>query len=246
MKKTLLTLSFIAMNAISFAQFTTTTVPLTDDSERTIKIDTDSSIVTLTITGPSTSWLGVGFNGFSMSEVTDMFIWNASSNRDYTPSGSRSMPSADAVQSWTIVSDTVSFGVRTVVATRSLISSGDYTFLNNSSSINIIYARGSSTTLAYHSTNPHSIQTLTRTALGVDNFSSKTIAIYPNPTTDKFTVQSEVLVDNIIVYDHIGKEVLKFEQAQNVYDISKLAKGIYLLEIKTNSDKKSFHKIVIE
>ena len=131
MKKKLLII-FLALTGIpSYAQFTTGTVALAG-STRTIKIDTNATTVTLTLTGPSTAWLGVGFGGSSMSSVTDMFIWNSTSNRDYTPSGFQSQPSPDATQDWTISSDNLAGSVRTVVATRALATAGDYTFSNNS------------------------------------------------------------------------------------------------------------------
>jgi len=138
MKKTLLTLAFIGISTLSFGQFTTGVVNLTP--ARTIKIDTNATMVTMTLTAPSSVWFGIGFGGFSMAETTDMFIWSSSTNRDYMAPGGHSTPNPDAAgaQSWTITSDVVTSGVRTVVATRTLVSSGDFTFLNNNSAINII------------------------------------------------------------------------------------------------------------
>lgn len=237
------------MTTMSFAQFTTGTVALTG-STRTIKIDTNATTVTMTLTGNSTHWLGIGFNGFSMFEVTDMFIWNASANRDYIAPGGHFQPSPDAAgsQSWTISSDTVAAGVRTVVATRPLASTGDYTFLNNNSPINIIFSEGSTTTLAYHGNNPHDAQTLTRSALGVEDFSLNATQVSPNPSTGVFMINSKSNLNNIDVYSQTGalvKSIKGNDSLINEINLSDLSKGIYFLELKNDTDK-SWKKIVIE
>lgn len=237
------------MTTMTFAQFTTGTVALAG-STRTIKIDTNATTVTMTLTGNSTHWLGIGFNGFSMFEVTDMFIWNASANRDYIAPGGHVQPSPDAAgsQSWTISSDTVAAGVRTIVATRPLVSTGDYTFLNDSSSINIIFSEGSTTTLAYHGNNPHDAQTLTRSALGVDDFSLNASQVSPNPSTGVFMINSKSNLNTIDVYSQTGALVRSIkgnDSLTNEINLSDLSKGIYFLELKNDTDK-SWKKIVIE
>ncbi len=246
MKKITL-LSLLMLSSLGFAQFTTGTVSLTG-STRTIKIDTNATTVTMTLTGDSTHWLGIGFNGFSMFEVTDMFIWNSTANRDYTPSGIHSAPSPDATQSWTIVSDNVVSGVRTVVATRPLVSTGDYTFLNNNSPINIIFSEGSTTTLAYHGDNPHDTQTLQRTQLGVEDFSLNASSVYPNPSNGEFIVSTKTNLTEINVYSQTGALVktIKLEDAKDSTNITVngLQSGVYLIELKNDSDK-SWKKVIV-
>lgn len=237
------------VSTIAMAQFTTGVVNL-GTSGRTIKIDTNASTVTMTLTGNSTHWLGIGFNGFSMSEVTDMFIWNATANRDYTPSGAQSTPSADAAaaQSWTITSDAVSGTTRTVVATRSLVSTGDYTFTNNSTSLNIIFAEGSTTSLAYHGSNPHAAQTLTRTQLGVEDFSLKASSVFPNPTSGDFSVKTKTYLTQVNVYTQTGafvKTINVEDDSENVeLNISGLQTGVYLIELKNDTDK-TWKKVIV-
>ena len=249
-RKLLLTMALaFGVSTIAMAQFTTGVVNL-GTSGRTIKIDTDASTVTMTLTGNSTHWLGIGFNGFSMFEVTDMFIWNATANRDYTPSGAHSAPSADAAaaQSWTITSDTVSGTTRTVVATRALVSAGDYTFTNNATSINIIFAEGSTTSLAYHGSNPHDVQTLTRTQLGVEDFSLKASSVFPNPTSGDFSVKTNTYLTQVNVYTQTGafvKTINVEDDSENVeLNISGLQTGVYLIELKNDTDK-SWKKVIV-
>jgi hypothetical protein len=253
-RKLLLTMALtLGVSTIAMAQFTTGVVDL-GTSGRTIKIDTNASTVTMTLTGNSTHWLGIGFNGFSMAEVTDMFIWNATANRDYTPNtvgnAGHNIPSADAAaaQSWTISSDTVSGTTRTVVATRPLVSAGDYTFLNNTTSINIIFSEGDTTALAYHGANPHDAQTLTRTALGVEDFSLKASSVFPNPTSGDFSVKTKTYLTQVNVYTQTGafvKTINVEDDSENVeLNISGLQTGVYLIELKNDTDK-TWKKVIV-
>jgi hypothetical protein len=244
MKKITLLLLFVGVS--TFGQFTTGIVNLT--ATRTLQIDTNATTATMTLTGSNTRWLGVGFGGNTMSTVTDMFIWNSTANRDYTPSGFRSDPSADASQSWTIVSDNVSGVTRTIVATRPLVSAGDFTFLNNTSSINIIYNQGTSVALAYHG-NPseRGFRTLTRAALGVEDFSLNATQIYPNPSNGDFMIKTKTGLDKINVYSQVGAFVktIMVNNADAVeITIKDLSSGIYLLELVNESDK-SWKKIIV-
>jgi hypothetical protein len=211
----------------------------------TVKIDTNATTVTLTMTGPSNSWLGIGFGGFSMFEVNDMFIWNSSANRDYTPSGGQSTPSPDASQSWSS-SDSVSGTTRTVVATRPLVSSGDYTFLNDNSPINIIYALSNTTALSQHS-GAHSAQTLTRSALGVEDFSLNASSIFPNPSNGNFTVKTKTYLSKINVYSQTGAlvKIITVDSEENEINIKGLQTGVYFLELQNDSEK-SWKKIMVE
>ncbi|SFB22975.1 Por secretion system C-terminal sorting domain-containing protein [Flavobacterium swingsii] len=246
-KKLLLILGMtIGFTSISIAQFTTGVVTLT--GTRTLRIDTSPTIATMTITGSDTSWLGIGFGGSTMSTVSDMFIWNDTADRDFTPSGMQSQPSPDAGQSWTIVSDNASGGTRTVVATRPLVSSGDFTFVNNTSNINIIYNEGLSETLAYHGAfSERGSRILTRTALGLEEFSLNATQIYPNPSNGNFMVKTKTGLDKINVYSQVGAFVKTIMVNNlNVVEVSikDLPPGVYLLELLNTSDK-SWKKIIV-
>jgi Secretion system C-terminal sorting domain len=250
MNRKLQLIALLLTSSFGFAQFTTGEVTLS--SPMTVKIDTDATTVTLTLKGSSTAWLGIGFGGTSMSSATDMFIWNSTTNRDYTPSGFQSAPSADSAanQSWTTVSDNVVSGVRTVVATRTLMSAGDYTFTNNNSSIPIIYAFGGSTNISNHNFGgQRGITSLTRTQLGVEDFSLNATVIYPNPSNGSFTIKAKTTIEKVDVYTQTGAFVksisVKPDNNNAEIKIDGLATGVYLLEIQ-NSTEKSWKKIVVE
>jgi len=61
------------------------------------------------------------------------------------------------------------------------------------------------------------------------------VSIYPNPTKDKFTIQSEDKIQSIEIYDVNGRlmQVTKLNSNQAVQDISKLPKGVYMLKIQS-------------
>lgn len=118
----------------------------------TAKIDINTQ-VTLTLTGPSGRWFAVGFNASSMTSGTDVVGIHSSgtlSAFDCNLTGA-SAPSTDAQQNWTISSDVVNAGVRTVVATRALNTgdANDYIFPAVPLSIGLIWARSSSASFSY-------------------------------------------------------------------------------------------------
>ena len=234
----------------SFAQFTTGTVTLTASPLMTVKIDTDASTATLTLVGPSNTWLGIGFGATSMANINDYFIWSSSVNRDYSPdpNDGYNTPMPDTNESWTIDSDIVVSTTRTIIAKRTLTSLGDYTFANTNTSIPIVYARGTTS----QSFAKHAIKggiTLTRTALGVEDFSLNTAAIYPNPSNGNFKIEAKSPLTKLSVYTQSGTFVktIVFEGNSNTEDVNlkNLATGVYFIELQSDSDK-AWKKIIIQ
>ena len=58
------------------------------------------------------------------------------------------------------------------------------------------------------------------------------IILYPNPTGDHFSVQSDAAVKALTLYDLSGRQLLQKENA-DALDISSLPQGIYLVRIRT-------------
>ena len=148
---------------------------------------------------------------------------------------------ADAIQSWTIVSDNVASGLRTVVATRSLVSANDYTFTNNSNGIYIIFAQGETTSLAYHGLTNRSGLAVNRFLLALENPSQTDVSIYPNPSVDKLMIKTKTGLDKIVVYNQIGDVIKTFalddQKTENEVNIAGLATGIYIFELHNGKDK---------
>ena len=138
---------------------------------------------------------------------------------------------------------------RTVIATRPLVSAGDFTFLNNNSSIRIIFAQGAATNLAYHGGNPHNGLVLTRSSLSNDDFSLNATAVYPNPANGSFSVATKTNLDQINIYSQTGQFVKTInvnDKSNKVQvDVKGLSTGIYLIELK-NATEKSWKKVIVE
>ncbi|WP_179318708.1 T9SS type A sorting domain-containing protein [Winogradskyella helgolandensis] len=69
--------------------------------------------------------------------------------------------------------------------------------------------------------------------------------IYPNPTKNQFTIQLEnnKELQNVTIYNNLGQQVLTSKKS--VIDTSKLASGLYVVEIETNKGKGS-KKLIVE
>ncbi|SDS22873.1 Por secretion system C-terminal sorting domain-containing protein [Polaribacter sp. KT25b] len=82
--------------------------------------------------------------------------------------------------------------------------------------------------------------------LSVDNFelSNASIVAYPNPATNSFQIDSSLDIENVKLYNINGRLVKTFKANTN-YDVSNLAKGIYIVDIKTLKGLKTL-KIVKE
>jgi hypothetical protein len=107
----------------------------------------------------------------------------------------------------------------------------------------------------YFDTNPAIITNTFTTeftaALANASFGFENFVLYPNPTNSFIQVNLQnttELLENVIIYDVLGKTV-KTISANNSnemkVDVSNLSKGVYLVEITTQSDLKITKKLVI-
>lgn len=124
-------------------------------------MDDASSTITMTISGPNDRWFGVGF-GTGMSNG-DMLIYTDGKTgafhtlepTDYKMTAQNAGGvNKDASQDWTVLSNTETAGLRTIVASRQL-NTGDAqdNVLNfTDANVNVVWAKHSSAshTLAYH------------------------------------------------------------------------------------------------
>jgi hypothetical protein len=165
----------LVVSLTAFSQtYTTGTVTLTSTAglAMSIKLDVGAN-VTMTLTGPSARWFAVGFDAGSMAAGTDVVAVHSAAaltNFDAYLSG-YSAPVTDAQQHWTISSNVVAGGVRTVIATRALNTgdANDHVFTAAPGSISLIWARASSNTFtyAYHGNTNRGISTATFTLVPV-------------------------------------------------------------------------------
>ena len=256
--KKLLLISSLALATIANAQFSTGTVSL-GSTGMTVKLDTSSTLATLTLIGADTSYLGIGFGGTGssggMASGVDGFIYNSNSttntNLDYTFGGVGNTPTVDAVQDWTITSNTASGGIRTIVATRSLAGgTGDTAFTNAAGNMNIFFAKGPSTTLSnnYHGGN-RGYATLTKTAvLGTNDLlaESKKIVLYPNPAKSTVSFKNADKIKSVEIYESTGRKVKSVKLEGESINVSDLKSGSYYLEMTLTDGSLSFEKLIKE
>lgn len=238
MKKITFGLIGLLIGIGAFAQtYSTGIVPFFSDYSG--KIDVTSTTVTLTLIGPSTSWLGLGFDASSMDDVgKDVVIFDSTDlMTDRTFVGVTILPPADAVQNWTVVSNVVNTGVRTVVATRARNTgdSNDYVFPFSAQPLNLVFARRpGSRLLGWHGSGNCSATTVT---LGMDSFNIERFKMYPNPTRNFVNIELPPMVfeADIVIYDVLGKKIkeTKVTNNNNNVDLSGFKSGFYMMNIKT-------------
>lgn len=72
--------------------------------------------------------------------------------------------------------------------------------------------------------------------LSIDETFTFKVNVFPNPTIDILTVSGIKNIQNYTIYNILGKTIKSGNlNAQNTIDVSKLSKGIYLLNLKNNN-----------
>lgn len=116
--------------------------------------------ITVTLQGPSDRFIAFGF-GTGMATGNDAVIWSTLGTgaaplqlRDHRMIGQGNEPTVDAQQDWTVISNNVSGGNRTIVASRALSTgdANDVTFNFSATTQNLFWSKGPSATnqLQYH------------------------------------------------------------------------------------------------
>lgn len=247
MKKLLLTLSLAVASSFS-AQYSSGVVSL-PAAGMTVKLDTNATTVTITVTGDSNSMLGIGFGSSGMASGSDGFIYNSSASRDYTFNGFTS-PSADAVQDWTQTSNTVSGSTRTVVATRSLNGgTGDFAISNAAGTISIYYARNpNGPGIGYHSGNRGYASLTMGAVLATGEVEAKksSMVIYPNPARETVNFKNADKIRSVEVYEPSGRKVKSVKIDGKEISVAELKAGNYYLEITLKDGSVVFEQLIKE
>lgn len=78
------------------------------------------------------------------------------------------------------------------------------------------------------------------------NSVSQNLQIYPNPASDIININIDENINHLVIYDYTGKAILELnEVTDKQVDVSNLSKGIYLIEVTTNTGIYS-QKLIIE
>lgn len=149
--------------------------------------------ITVTVQGPSDRFIAFGF-GTGMATGNDAIIWSTLGTgaaplqlRDHRMIGQGVEPSVDAQQDWTVISNNVSGGNRTIVASRALNTgdANDVTFNFAATSQNLFWSKGPSATnqLQYH---------------GASNRASGIVRNWVVPDVTPPTISSTTPADNAV------------------------------------------------
>ncbi|MBU4537211.1 MAG: T9SS type A sorting domain-containing protein [Weeksellaceae bacterium] len=246
-RKLLFILGSVFTGIFISGQFTSGTVSL-GATGMTVKMDTNPTTVTLTLTGPSNSFMGIGGGDLGMADGADGFIYNSSASRDYTFNGVGVTPSADASQDWTVTSNVVAAGTRTVVATRSLNGGAEDTPIPNTAGpLDIFYAKGDNTlTLSYHGAGNRGYATLNMTAAlatGEENLAGR-IQFYPNPSTGMVYFKNSGKIKNLSIFDSTGRLMKTPELKNDAIDLTRLKAGVYYIETESKDGTKTQEKLI--
>mgnify|MGYP001942471507 CR=1 FL=1 len=160
MKITIITLFKVVILSLPLlvnAQIRTSTVNVGNNNDMDITITVNDYIgkVFFEISGPSTKWFAVGFNTTGMASGYTIVSNNSNGNpSEYNLSG-QSAPSSQTSQNLSNISSSTSGTTKTFEFERvtNTTNSNDYTFVTTTTTLNIVWAIGSGSSMAYHSTN---------------------------------------------------------------------------------------------
>ena len=83
----------------------------------------------------------------------------------------------------------------------------------------------------------------------IDDFSLNAATVYPNPSNGNFTITTKTFLKSVDVYTINGALIKSYkvdDSSENVeFNISDLPSGVYLLELKNDSEK-TWKKVIIE
>ena len=230
----------VLITSFGFAQNVSTgLVTLTTGFTVQFDVNGTTNIVTMTMVGPADKWLGVALNvnsGNGMgSGGEDVIIYSGSSLSDRNFTGGLNTPNTDASQDWTELSNSETNNVRTIVATRALNTgdSNDYVFTTSSTTLPLLWAKGSSLNLAYHGSRGGATPSLgTSDVALIPEFD-----VYPNPTHRELNVQFPASIQkaNIAVYSVLGTLVFQSEMDQwnSKINTSEWSTGVFIMNISS-------------
>jgi hypothetical protein len=253
MKK--ITLLIIALPLLGWSQSKISNTVSVSNISANILLNNDTQTATLTMIGPSDRWLACQFGQFrgGMDADSDVVYYNGTTLVDAIHNGVGLAPTADAQNNWTVTSNTVTTGVRTIVATRAFNSpdATDYDFVYSNNTIGIALARGNSSSFAlanHGSANRITNTSVAFTTLGVEDFSLNASQIFPNPSNGNFTINTSTALDQVSIYTLTGnfvKTIKVDSTSATQINVEGLSTGVYLIELQ-NTSQKVWKKIIVE
>ncbi len=83
---------------------------------------------------------------------------------------------------------------------------------------------------------------------GIDEFfMSNNLVVYPNPASDKITIESESIIDEVRIYNNMGQLVYsgQFDNSQIMVNTSTFITGMYIVQVRSG-EAVEVRKLIIE
>lgn len=247
--------SICCMPFILFSQVKSTgIVELGSDMNAKIDLNSITSVVTLTLTGPNDRWFALSFNqefpgGFGMGEGNDVVWFDGEKLVDGELVGTGVEPTVDEINNWEMLNNTVSGDIRTIIATRAFDTGDehDYAYEFSYVDMDLAYSHRANASFEFgvHGTSRGKVLNVPiQNAMDNQEMDSKIqLMIFPNPVETSFSISSDVPIHRVRIYNASGENI-KDVLAQEIYDLSNFASGIYYLEIIT--DHQIYYKKLIK
>lgn len=242
--------TIILFSSMIFGQsYSTGVMTFTSGFTCEIQVNNDSNVVTMTLVGPDNRWLGVAFDpssGGMGSSGDDLVVYNNQGLQDRIMNGGFNTPSIDLENNWVTEIDTTENGVRTLVISRSRISSdnSDYTFPNTPQSITLLWAMGSSLNFGYHNSRGAFVATLSTGQYELSDFS-----MYPNPMKDELNLNFNQFLSSaeFTLFNNLGQQVLhrSFEGKDIKINTESLPSGMYMMQLEGDG-KQAIRRLIKE
>lgn len=265
MKKTLIA-SFVLFFLFStaYSQISTTGVVVLDGT-MSFRLDKNSanSTVTLTLKGPSDRWFAIGFNSLIMDTNVDcvMMTGDTQLTDSHFPDALHHPPVADDTDNWTLLTNTVTGGLRTITASRPFTTGDafDYDFSASTPSLDFVWAYSYNPIYdlydplnSGHGSDNYGAVTANFTTLGTVPFTtSYEVTAYPNPVKDVLQLSFHTTAAQkatVLLFNELYQVVYKQEVTNLENDCSiptaTLPAGVYYVAIKMDNFQ-SFKKIII-
>lgn len=83
-------------------------------------------------------------------------------------------------------------------------------------------------------------------SLSTQNFNSSNLkaSIYPNPTSDDFTIETENEIKSVEIYSFLGQKILSSQNKK--INVSNFSKGIYMVRIEDINNAITTRKLIVE
>lgn len=241
-------LALTSLNGMAQAPKFTGEVELINDMSVEVLLEENNVMVRLK--GPADRWFALGFGANNMAAGTDVVFFATVNGNTEVYDGhlvGNAAPVVDELQNWNIFENVVEDGIRDITVSRALNTGdvNDYDFDYDASTLQVIYAHGSSasTDLAFHGDN-RGAQLLTfdflSSAANLPKLEDQ-LLLYPNPASSELnlSVDGAVQIETLHIYDTHAR-LLKSINGNATGElinipVGELPAGIYYLEANTRN-----------